>query len=313
MEEGKLISVYEWITLINDDIKSLEEEKRFYIVNLLAIFPTVIYIFSLIFESGDKIIKYYFDNGIKMILFLWVMIIVLQLLIIALGIYISFYQDKILSLFNIFKARYQSIISIATNINFFILIMMKYLISLDILKSIFYYILVIIYGYYGPIGSIIIGRKIKGETIEDALKSGEEIRKEWIIKIIKIKNRILKIEYDEIKLDQASRFNETLIYSLVRKFNIAIQLMIMLSIIWLSYNLYQLYIFPYGLIKIITEFDLLIISLLFTYVFWFKPVMERLGIITEKIKKLSESKTNIIVNNLQSDGIRNKLSKIFDK
>lgn len=306
-----MTSVYEWITLISDDIKSLEEEKRFYIVNLLAIFPTVIYILSLIFELGDKIIKYYFDNGIKMILFSWVLIIVLQLLIIVLGIYQSSYQDKILSLFNIFKVRYDSIISIATNVNFFILIMMKYIISLYISKSTFYSILVIIYAYYGPIGTIIVGRKLKGKTIEDALKSGKEIRKELVIKIIKIKNRILKKNH-EIKLDELFRFDDAN-YSLAIKFNIVIQLIIILLIIWLSYNLCQLYIFPYSLIKIITKFDLLIASLLFTYVFWFKPVMERLDIITEKIKKLSESKTNIIVNNLESDGIRNKLSKIFNK
>lgn len=311
-EKVKSPNFYQWLRFIKDEIRSVEEEKKFLIGNLFAIFPTIGYLIFLTISSLDKIESYEkIDFDIKIIFLLWLLIVFFHIFRIILAWYITYYQIKILAILNISDEEIQHIISYTTTISFIVLLIFKIRelypiplvpqIPLYILDSWYYTILLILWGYYGSIGSIflylmekLINKKIEGDTIEKQMKSFENFKKELYKRYPK--------KY--IPADD---------WALVLNFIMNI-LIIPISIGWIILNLYTYYsnINDLGkFLKVQIEFNLLILMILFIYIFWLKPVCKRLINISKNKDKINKLMISVIENKLSPEDIEYLVKEYF--
>lgn len=296
----------DWLQYINNKLNFFENEKRFLIANLISSISVVSYLIKLFIDVLFDQISFN-TEGYKKIIFIFsitISIIFFYRIIFIYHIYNYNYRQYLLGSLNIFKGyKPEKIVEWTCILSFLIILIygiIDYLLSyhlilsdrsyhlipLEILNSIFFYFLLIIWGYETT--NFILSQRIYEMPIEESLKKIDT----YLFLLFWIIN-----ELDKSKKKVLMRLMTNL--NIYHKYLIIIvhEILPTISIIWIFFKLYFLYgvgtTYPYELIKIQIEFGLILVTLLSLYIIWLKPSYIRLIEIIKKINNLEKRREDI--------------------
>lgn len=280
----------EWLQIISNEISSLEKEKRFLIGLFVVIISGFFYLSMKFINLLDSQIVLDIDRYIKIVLLFSIMISSLHFFRIGWYIYANTIGDQAFGLMNIVNNYHSSIVSFTTAISFTILLTYRITynanvyVPFDMIDSTAYKALLCLWGLETFVFVIIMA--ITYEKFIDKLKNTRTIQ-----------------DFQKMSKKEGERIYRIAVYIIGLPLVATIELICTISIILILSSLYDLYsprsdfVKIYELIKIQTEFSLVILGFLFVFIAWTKPLLKRLKIITKKIQGLYQ--------------LRNKLSRRY--